>query len=183
MNNEVTLIRNAQQGNSASFSELVIIYQKQISSYLVTKCYNSNDAEDIMQETFINAYKYIQSYNENWKFSTWLYTIAKRLIKKHNDYYNKHKDYSEPEAIAMIDENVPSKENIWYHIRLILNSFAFDVVWFHYVEEFKIREIAQILGSSQSKVKMSIFRSKRKLAKSKTIQSLFQEFVQLEMIL
>jgi len=183
MNNELSVIKSAQQGNTTSFCQLVTTYQKQLNCYLVTKCYNSHDTEDIVQETFMNAYKYIQSYNEEWKFSTWLYTIANRLVKKHNDFYNKHEDYEVSESVTEIEEETLNGNNIWTQIRCLLNSFAFDVVWFYYVEEFKIREIAHILECSQSTIKMSLFRSKKKLARSKDIQLLFQEFTPLELVL
>lgn len=183
MNDELKIIRSAQQGNPTSFACLVTTYQNQLHCYLVTKCYNSADAEDITQETFINAYKYIQSYKEEWKFSTWLYTIANRMVKKHNDYYIKLENYIVVEEISKIDEGLIDNKNIWIPIRSLLNSFAFDVIWFYYVEEFNIRETARILRCSQSRIKMSLFRSKRKLANSKDIKFLFQKLVKCELLL
>lgn len=183
IHNELQVIKSAQQGNPTCFTQLVVVYQKQLSCYLLTKCFNSTDVEDIMQETFINAYKYIQSYDPQWKFSTWLYTIANRLVKKHNEFYIKQNDLNTTERTLEIENKQVSKENIWYHIRQILSSDAFDIIWFYYVDEFNTQETARILHCSQSKVKMSLFRSKRKLAKNKYIKLLFQELVELEVIL
>lgn len=181
--NELQVIKNAQLGNPTCFTQLVVAYQKQLSCYLVTKCFNSIDVEDIMQETFINAYKYIRSYNFQWKFSTWLYTIANRLVKKHNEFYSQQNELNLPEITLEIEEKYVSKDNIWYHIRQILSPNAFDIIWFYYVEEFNAKETARILQCSQSKVKMSLFRSKRKLAKNSNIKFLFQELVQVELTL
>jgi len=183
MKNELTIIRSAQQGNPTSFARLVTMYQNQLNGYLVTKCYNPSDAEDIVQETFINAYKYIQSYKEEWKFSTWLYTIANRMIKKHNDYYSKDKENFIREDEAINEEVNLDSGNIWIPIRQLLSSFAFDIIWFYYVEDYNVREIARILHCSQSRVKMSLFRSKRKLAKSQEIRFLFQKLVEVELLL
>ena len=74
-----------------------------------------------------------------------------------------------------IDENNTVRAIDAYADGLDLNQQAFDVLWFYYVEEFSIKEISQILHSSQSWVKMTLFRSKRKLAKNENIYTLFQQ--------
>ncbi len=181
--NELQVIKSAQLGNPTCFTQLVVAYQKQLSCYLLTKCFNSTDVEDVLQETFINAYKYIRSYNPQWKFSTWLYTIANRLVKKYNELYFQQNNLDTIERTSEIENKQPNKKNIWYHIRCMLSPNAFDIMWFYYVEEFNTKETARILHCSQSRVKMSLFRSKRKLAKNKNIKMLFQELVELELIL
>ena len=79
-----------------------------------------------------------------------------------------------------IDENNTVRAIDAYADGLDLNQQAFDVLWFYYVEEFSIKEISQILHSSQSWVKMTLFRSKRKLAKNENIYTLFQQVLTAE---
>jgi RNA polymerase sigma-70 factor (ECF subfamily) len=173
--NEQSIIQKAINGDHSCFSQLVSAYQKQLATYLVSRCHNSHDAEDIMQETFINAYKYLHSYKSQWQFSTWLYTIANRLINKHKQPFFFSNEFLVSEQTTSIDESLKDQQNIWYTIKGVVSNRAFDVLWFFYVEEFTIKEIAQILQSSQSLVKMSLYRSKRKLAKNENIYSLFQQ--------
>ena len=79
-----------------------------------------------------------------------------------------------------IDEKNTVRAIDAYADGLDLNQQAFDVLWFYYVEEFSIKEISQILHSSQSWVKMTLFRSKRKLAKNENIYTLFQQVLTAE---
>jgi RNA polymerase sigma-70 factor (ECF subfamily) len=178
--NEQIIIQQAMDGDHKSFSLLVAAYQNQLATYLVSRCHNTHDAEDIVQETFINAYKYLRSYKSQWQFSTWLYTIANRLINKHKKQFFSNKEQLISQKTTAIDESFKDDMNIWYTIKSIINNQAFDVLWFYYVEEFSIKEIAQILHSSQSWVKMTLFRSKRKLAKNENIYSLFQQLLTAE---
>ena len=73
--------------------------------------------------------------------------------------------------------NTEEKDNIWVHIKEILKQDAYDVLWFFYVEQFSIKEIAKILQRSQSWVKISLYRSKKKLLKNEIIQSLSEDFI------
>lgn len=173
---EIELIHSAKNGDVDSFSKLLLLHQGALSCYLLTACKNKHDAEDILQDTFISAYKYLASYNVTWKFKTWLFTIAKRLLYKH--YKQKHnKEEPRFEQQTYIDEGGSHETNIWPIIKKHVSKQSFDVLWFFYSEEFSIKEIAQILHCSQSWVKMSLFRSKKKLGKNTEIQNLFLDLI------
>ncbi len=180
--NEQSLIKKAQlelAQNSpvtSSFSQLVTLYQQRLYHYLLGKCRSTHDAEDVLQETFINAYKYLHSYNARWQFSTWLFTIANRLLSQHNHvkYENIH---STQHHTTELDDSAIDQHNIWAQVKLIVSGPAYDVLWFFYIEELSIKEIAIILQRSQSWVKISLFRSKRKLAANTIIRNLSQDFL------
>jgi RNA polymerase sigma-70 factor (ECF subfamily) len=173
---EQDIINKILDGDIESFSILIDSYQDILSAYLLTQTRNKEDAEDIVQETFINAHKYLNSYNSQWKFKSWLFIIAKRLLY---NYYKKIRtlDYSDLESYDSINECSIEESNIWAIIKSSLNQHAFDVIWFYYSEELTIKEIAKILQCTHSRVKMSLFRSKRKLAQIKEIESLFNDLV------
>jgi RNA polymerase sigma-70 factor (ECF subfamily) len=71
-----TLVLQSQNGNPAAFAELVRKHQRMIHSLTFRMTGSLADAEDLAQETFINAYRQIGSYRGSSKFSTWLYRIA-----------------------------------------------------------------------------------------------------------
>ena len=174
--NEVNLIQEAKAGVTSCFSQLVILYQKRLYHYLIARCHNSYDAEDVLQDTFINAYKYIDSYQPQWQFSTWLFTIANRLIKKQHCLYYNHEEISD----LLVDEhNQPAidRNNIWVQIKNTLKPEAYDALWFFYIEELSIKEIAKVLQHSQSWVKISLFRSKKKLANSQNMKNLSKDYL------
>jgi len=173
---EQKLIQQSIGGDINSFSQLIEIYQDTLACYLLTQTRNKEDTEDIVQETFISAHKYLKSYNPQWKFKTWLFTIARRLLY---NYYKKIKevDYTLKEPFDSIDDSFIDNNNIWLTIKRIVSQQSFDVLWFFYSEELSIKEIAKILQCTQSWVKMSMFRSKRKLAKNKEIESFFNDLI------
>lgn len=176
---EQHLIKQAQDGVTSSFSQLVALYQARLYQFLFARCHSKQDAEDVLQETFISAFKYIKSYKPDWKFSTWLFTIAKRLIKKQTHlYYQLNYDVeNQISSEANAYSNPVDKDNIWVHIKEILKHDAYDVLWFFYVEQFSIKEIANISQHSQSWVKISLYRSKKKLLNNKIIQNISEDFI------
>jgi len=179
--NEQRLIQQAQQevanNITGSFSQLVMLYQARLHQYLLARCHSRHDADDVLQETFISAYKYLGSYNSQWQFSTWLFTIANRLIKKQNNMYNQNDELSAIDQSSELGLIAIKQNNIWIQIKKVLAADAYDVLWFFYIEELSLKEIAQILQRSQSWVKISLFRSKKKLASSENIKQLSEDFL------
>jgi len=73
------LVQKAKAGDSAAFGLLVLRYQKDIYELAFHYLRNSADAEDLSQETFIEAYSNLRSLQEPAKFARWLRSIAKHL--------------------------------------------------------------------------------------------------------
>jgi RNA polymerase sigma-70 factor (ECF subfamily) len=82
VSDELKLIDAAKDGSVEAFTELVHGYRERLFRFLLTRCASHADAEDALQDTLINAYRYIGSYNPQWRFSTWLYRIAIRNAGK-----------------------------------------------------------------------------------------------------
>ncbi|MGP8198587.1 MAG: RNA polymerase sigma factor [Limisphaerales bacterium] len=70
------LVLQSQSGDPAAFAELIQKHQRMIHSLTYRMTGSLADAEDLAQETFINAYRQLDSYRGAAKFSTWLYRIA-----------------------------------------------------------------------------------------------------------
>tara|TARA_Y100000994_G_scaffold61084_1_gene49267 strand:+ start:572 stop:1156 length:585 start_codon:yes stop_codon:yes gene_type:complete len=75
------LIFNFQKGDRKSYNILVHRYRDKLIRYLYGFTGDLDDAEDLVQETFLKVYIKKDSYKEIAKFSTWLYTIAGNLAK------------------------------------------------------------------------------------------------------
>ena len=73
------LILKAQKGDQSSFDLLVKRYQKKIYFLAYRMVKNHDSADDIAQETFINAYFAIKSFKMGYSFYTWLYRICMNL--------------------------------------------------------------------------------------------------------
>lgn len=159
-----------------SYKYLVERYERRLLSYIKSILYvNNEDAEDILQEVFIKAYRNLNSYNSKYKFSNWIYRIA------HNESVsfirrNKHLRKNIPNSPEKdIFENIPSdidleketlKESERESVNLLLmklDSKSRDVLYLKYIEEKDYNEISEILHISLGTVGSLISRAKIKL--------------------
>jgi len=75
------VMRYFQAGREEAFTILMQRYQQRLYHYLIRYTRNHEDAEDIVQETFIRVYNSRNAYEEVARFSTWLYTIGGNLMR------------------------------------------------------------------------------------------------------
>jgi len=73
------LIAKAQQGDMGAFEEMVLIYQDRVYSQCHYLAGNRDDAQDLAQDVFMQAYKGIRSFRQDADFGTWLHRIAVNL--------------------------------------------------------------------------------------------------------
>ena len=86
--NEIQLIHELQQGDRNAFSLLVQTYQHMVFNTVLSIIQQHEEAEDIAQEVFIQAFISIKKFRGDSKISTWLYRIA---VTKSLDYLRKQK--------------------------------------------------------------------------------------------
>ena len=77
---ERATIRRAQQGDRDAIAELIKSYQRPLEAFLFRLCGKSELAEDLAQESFVRVIKSLDRFDERFRFSTWLFTIGKRLL-------------------------------------------------------------------------------------------------------
>jgi len=73
---EQQLIRQARRGDSIAFGRLVRAYQERLCTALLHVCGSADDAEDVAQEAFVQAYVKLATFAGQSAFYTWLYRIA-----------------------------------------------------------------------------------------------------------
>ncbi len=73
---ENLLIRQCLQGNTEAFGELVRRYQDRLYNTVLRLLDNSEDAQDVVQDAFLNAYQNLEGFKGDSLFFTWLYRIA-----------------------------------------------------------------------------------------------------------
>lgn len=83
MTSDSNLIQQAQQGNTDAFGQLIQRYQEQIFRISRSIVKNSQDAEDIVQDTFLQAYLKLDQLRQSESFFSWLQKIAVNLSKNH----------------------------------------------------------------------------------------------------
>lgn len=88
MTTEQNIIRAAKAGKEAAFEELVTAYEKKVYQLAFRYTGNEFDAFDVSQEVFLRVFRFLPQFNEQSKFSTWLYRIAVNVCK---DFVHKRK--------------------------------------------------------------------------------------------
>jgi RNA polymerase sigma-70 factor (ECF subfamily) len=163
------LAREARAGSPRSFDELARRYKRRLFVYLRPRLESDEDAEDLVQETFLKLYRNIGSYDPAFKFSTWLYTSAGRLAI---DAYRK-RAAKRAERIAERDVDIPDPSSVredpagrsalWETART-LGRDRFRVLWLKYGEDLSVEEIAAILGRTRLAVRVLLHRARTSLA-------------------
>ena len=73
---DVELVRLAQKGDGSAFAELVARHQRQLYRLALRMTGSEADAQEVLQEAFLNAYQSLDSFKGHFEFFTWLYRIA-----------------------------------------------------------------------------------------------------------
>jgi len=174
-------IKQVKKGNQHAFSDVVQYFQQRIYQHCFRMLGNGHDAEDIAQEAFIRAYINIHRYDENRKFTTWLYRIATNLaidrLRKRKPDYHLDAEIKGAEGLNMysnlaIDEALPEEEIVQLEQReyihkqiLALPSKYRFIIMLRYLEEFPLKDISQILDIPLGTVKTRLHRGREVLRK------------------
>lgn len=148
-----------------AFTDLVRRYRDRLLRFLLTRCASYADAEDALQDTLINAFRYIRSYDSRWRFSTWLYRIAIRnAAKLHTPDVVEIGDLSDEENDPLTQCIADSEsENLWISARHLLNDEVFAAMWLRYAEDMSVNDISKALDRSASWTKVNLMRGRRAL--------------------
>ena len=174
-------IKQVLKGDQNAYADIVNLYQHKLYQVCYRMLGNKQEAEDIAQEAFIRAYINLHSYDQNRKFSTWLYRIATnlcidRIRKKKPDYYLDAEVagtdgldmYSQIAAEDPLpDEAVEQMElqdRIQYEISRLPDKYR-SVIVLKYIEELSLQEISEILDMPLGTVKTRIHRGREALRK------------------
>ena len=99
------LVQAINAGKIELFSELVARYEKKLYNFSLRMCGNVQHAEDMVQETFLNVFKYLNGFRHETKFKNWLYKVAaSTCIKK------RRKSKFAPEKELSLEEFGPANQ-------------------------------------------------------------------------
>jgi len=157
----------AQDGCLQSFESLVNRFEKPLYKFLNEKTKNHHLTEDLLQDTFITAYRKLERYNPDYAFATWVFTIANRLAISN---YRKLKPQAEEVDFATYETplctlmRTECKKTIWAQAMRLLSNNHFTALRLFYVEGMKVNQIAEAMDQSVSSVKVWLHRARKRLA-------------------
>ncbi len=184
-NDEAALVSKARTGDAAAFTELVGRHEHSIFRLARHITQNPEDAEDVLQETFLKAYEHLNEFQGNSKFYTWLVRIAvnqalMKLRKRKTD-----RSVSLDETFDTGEETVTREIAVWAadpeqiysqeELRDILASAIeglppiFRAVFaLRDIEELSTEETAAVLNLSVPAVKSRLLRARLRLREKLT---------------
>ncbi len=161
------LASQVSEGSHSLFEELISRYSMRLFYFLRHRTETDQDIEDLVQETFLKAFKGIERFNPEWKFSTWLYTIATReAISRHRSNKKMKHHPTETPSIPDPEDIVIQKEeskNIWA-LATALPKKEYEALWLRYAEEMPIKDIAHVTKKSPITVRVLLYRARQNLA-------------------
>lgn len=167
MKTDEQLVAEAQRGSGQAFDVLVHRYRDKLLRFLLTRSTSQANAEDAIQDTFVSAWRYLNTYNPRWRFSTWLYRIAIRNAQRQPDAaIEAQAEQTDERQDPLRDCIVQGEfENLWLTAKDVLSADAFTAMWLRYAEEMSIQEVSRALDHSASWTKVTLMRARRKLSR------------------
>ncbi|TWI76827.1 RNA polymerase sigma-70 factor (ECF subfamily) [Desulfobotulus alkaliphilus] len=167
------------QGQGELFEELVRRYQARLYNFGLRICKDSRDAEDLVQETFINIFRYMSGFRQESLFRNWVYRIAVSVCIKmrRRSKFAPERELSLEDVIPGDAAEAPEELPQWARepVDRLLNEelgarikAAIDelpptyrlVVVLRDMEDFSTEETARILDISQANVKVRLHRAR-----------------------
>ena len=182
---DTELIRAINSGRPDLYYELVNRYEKSLYNFGLRMCDNPSDAEDMVQDTFLNVFKYLKGFRYETKFRNWLYRVATSACLK-----KKRRSKFAPDRELSLDEFLPADESTvsmdlprWASQPLdqvldeelgeVIRQALMDlpekyrlVVVLRDVEGFNTQESAEILGLTPTNIKVRLHRARLFLRES-----------------
>lgn len=161
------LVEDFLAGDDPAFEQLVDKYLKPIYNFLYHFVSDRENLDDITQETFIKAWKNIKKFDQEKKFKTWLFTIAKNtaldyLKKKKtipfsmftdSEGYNKLEDISEDSILPdEFLERADATKDLEEILKKIPDQYQI-ILSMRYRDDFSLHEIAAILKIPYNTIK------------------------------
>lgn len=167
------LARRAQAGAADAFEALVARFEGPLYHFLRLRVGRGPVAEELAQETFLRAWRKLHLYDPRQRFSTWLFTLAKRVAASHVRRRKSDADRtveSGPEDRALqadpaeLAADRDEGLHLWRLAGRVLSVEQRSALWLRYAEDLPAAEIARILGRRTVTVRVLLFRAREALA-------------------
>lgn len=176
------LVESAQRGDKQAFGLLVSKYQRKLGRLLSQFIRDPVEVEDVVQESFIKAYRALPTFRGDSAFYTWLYRIGintaknflvsqgRRVSTVANGFDNEDAETFE-EGAQLREMNTPENELMSKQVAEIVNQILHDLpeelrsaITLREIEGLSYEEIAGIMGCPIGTVRSRIFRAREAIA-------------------
>ena len=170
---ERILIGRAQSGDAPALRELVDDHRDRLFGFIFRMVRHHDDAEEICQDAFLKAFASLDSFRTEYRFSTWLFTIAYRVCLNHlrrkrpltgdMDFNALEQEaFDSPASRLESQDAVRLKDMIWSSVDQLTPPQRASVLLF-YRYEVNCQEIARVLELPVATVKSHLHRARNRL--------------------
>lgn len=170
---EVALIRRAREGCGDSIEALIRAHQDSVYAFILRLSGRPHVAEDIVQEAFVRVLRNLDRFDERFRFSTWLFTIAKRLFvnaaQKHRPWFDtdavagRSGAESRPLDLSQASEQAGHVRDILDFALEALNEQQREIILLFHQQQWPIQEIAAYLEMPEGTVKSHLHRARKRM--------------------
>ena len=176
---DVELIRSINAGELDLFYDLVKRYEQKLYNFGLRMCGDSQDAEDLVQDTFLNVFKYLQGFRYETKFKNWLYRVATSacIKKRRKSKFAPDRELSLEEFLPQNEAEIPKELPSWAMMPLdkLLNRELQEIIQqaildlpekyrlimvLRDMEGFTTAETAEMLNITPANVKIRLHRGR-----------------------
>ncbi|MFT5958373.1 MAG: RNA polymerase sigma factor (sigma-70 family) [Polaribacter sp.] len=167
MDKEAALIKKLKNTTlkDIAFSELLDGYQERLYWHIRKIVITHENADDVLQNTFIRIYKNIANFQEKSSLHTWMYRIAYneslRFLEKNNKKLHENIDEISSTHLAVLFEDVYfDGDEIQIKLNTIIASFTEKqkrIFHMKYFDDLSFREISEVLNISESTLKSTYY--------------------------
>jgi len=179
--NELDLIQQLRAGDEGAFKLLVANYQDLVFNTAMGVVQNSEDAEDVAQEVFIQVYRSIDQFKGDARLSTWIYRITTTKALDHIRSRKRKKRFAFITSLFGPNDELVHEPVDFHHPGVALDRKEQAALLFrmidqlpenqkvaftlHKTEELSYQEIADVMQLSVSAVESLLFRARQNLRK------------------
>lgn len=178
---ERDLIRRAKAGDGQAVESLIRAHQEALFAFILRMSGRPHIAEDIVQEAFVRVLRNLDRFDPRYRFSTWVFTIAKRLyvnaVQKQRPTYDtdtvnvqEGRDQS-PARITARSETMDNVRGVLDAALNDLNEQQREIVLLFHQQSWPIVEIARHLDMPEGTVKSHLHRARKRMRRSITMNS------------
>jgi RNA polymerase sigma-70 factor (ECF subfamily) len=160
------LVARARGGCRESFGILAERNAKGVYNFLLRRTRSHEDAEELCQESFLRAWRKLGLYHDGWRFSTWVFAIARSVAADRARAARVDATAADMDTSAASDDHArdlgqrEEGENLWNLARSVLDEEQHSALWLYYAEDRSTAEIASILGRTSVSVRVMLFRAR-----------------------
>lgn len=161
----LALVKDIKKGKKVAVRFWFKHYYGQLLAIAIKKAQNKEDAQELVQETFINCLRNIQSFKNKAKLSTWMKSI---LFHEIADYYRKL--YAKkairtiPLAEFLLNRPIADSHQTSQQVQAVLSkmlSYKKELLLLKYVDKKKVKEIAKKMGKTVKAIESELFRARK----------------------